>query len=198
MKAAALGFRVHTGWAAMVALAGPAASPRVIERSRIALADTDETEALQAYHLAEEAGLAEAARIVDQARRAARTVATRSIAAAVARLRADHKVERGAIVGGNSKVPGSLEAILRSHAMIHAAEGELFRTALADACAAEGVSIVEVPSNDLEAQAAAVLGLDGDRLRARIVELGAGLSSPWAQDQKESALVAWLALHRKR
>jgi len=35
----ALGFRVHTGWAALVALAGPRTSPRAIARHRIELVD---------------------------------------------------------------------------------------------------------------------------------------------------------------
>ncbi len=41
--------------------------------------------------------------------------------------------------------------------------------------------------------ASVAVGAD-DALRRRLVELGRDAGKPWAQDQKESALVAWLAL----
>lgn len=175
----------------MVVLGGPAASPRVVARVRIALADTDDTEQLQAYHRAEDLPLAEARRLVDHAHLAARTVARTSLRTALA----GRVASRAAIVGGNSRLPDELAAILRSHVVIHAAEGALFRGALADACAHCGVAAVEIPSSELEVSAKRLIGLDGSKLRARLVALGAELGSPWAADQKQAALAAWLALY---
>jgi hypothetical protein len=39
MPRATIGFRIKSGWAMAVLLAGPTANPRVVERRRIALSD---------------------------------------------------------------------------------------------------------------------------------------------------------------
>jgi hypothetical protein len=86
-----------------------------------------------------------------------------------------------------------LERILDSHAPIHAAEGELFRNALATACEANGLRVVTVPAKALYGRAAAALGLDGSALERRLAEIGKAAGRPWSQDQKESTLAAWIA-----
>jgi len=48
--ATALGFRVKTGWAAAVLLAGPADAPRVLDSRRVDLCDPAEPDARQPYH----------------------------------------------------------------------------------------------------------------------------------------------------
>src|SRR5882672_10737280 len=107
MATAAIGFSVHTGWAAMVALVGT--PPRVLARERIALAEIVETEALQIYHQAAELPLAIASARIDAAIRAAQVAARASLGAALGKL--GEPVARGAIVGGNTKLP-AVEAIL--------------------------------------------------------------------------------------
>ena len=57
---AALGFRVHSGWAAMVVLTGPPASPSLLERKRVMLIDRSSDGAAQPYHTAAELDLPEA------------------------------------------------------------------------------------------------------------------------------------------
>lgn len=47
---AALGFRAHSGWAAMVALAGALNAPLVVDRRRLELADPHRTGPMQPYH----------------------------------------------------------------------------------------------------------------------------------------------------
>src|SRR2546428_14111456 len=59
---AALGFRAHSGWAALVVVAAPSRSPAVIDRRRIALVDPGIPK--QPYHAAQKLYLKEAAQLV--------------------------------------------------------------------------------------------------------------------------------------
>jgi hypothetical protein len=53
MKPAALGVRVHSGWGALVGLAGEAGVEEVIERARIEIVDAKIPGVSQPYHFAE-------------------------------------------------------------------------------------------------------------------------------------------------
>jgi len=57
---AALGFRAHSGWAAMVALTGPADAPMLIQRGRVELADRGKSGSVQPCHAAREIELEDA------------------------------------------------------------------------------------------------------------------------------------------
>ena len=63
---AALGFRVHSGWAAAVAVAGTPARPEILERRRIDIADPALRGSAQPYHAAEKMPVAEAKRYLDR------------------------------------------------------------------------------------------------------------------------------------
>ena len=191
MTTVTLGFRAHSGWTAAVALAGPVAAPRVIDRRRLELATSHDMEVVQVYHAAAEVPLAAAAELVARATAAAQRTARASLQEWLAAIRREHRVSGAGIVRANGTLPATLAAILRAHTMIHAAEGELYRQVVVDACEAEGLPVVGVASGELYERADAVLG---GATKLKLIELGRGLGSPWAQDQKESALVAWLAL----
>ncbi len=198
-----VGFRVHTGWAAAVAVTGSASKPRVIDRRRLALATETETEKLQVYHLAAEQPYAKAEWMVDAAIAATAKATRASLAAWIETLgqvseRTDYKVERAGIVAGNTELPASLETILASHALIHAAEGELFRRAIVDACAARGIAVAPFAGKTLTDDAVQLLGLTVGALRTHLTAPGKVLGPPWGQDQKEAMLVAWLALAQRR
>ncbi len=190
---AALGFRAHTGWAASVAVG--AEGPRVVDRRRVDLAESRDVEAAEVFHLAADVALPAAGKLIERARAAARRLARAGIDAACADLAsAGHEVVAIGVVLGNGRLPDELEAILRSHPLIHTAEGELYRSALVDAGQDRGLPVTGVASKELFPRATSVLGVADDELRRRLVELGRDVGKPWAQDQKESALVAWLAL----
>ena len=82
---------------------------------------------------------------------------------------------------------------LSAHAMLHAAEGELYRDALADAADALGLPVTLVPPRDTPRLGRRVLGCDEEDLRARLTELGRPFGPPWTRDHKD-AVVAALAL----
>jgi hypothetical protein len=195
MARAALGFRAHTGWAAAVAVAGPAGAPVLVASQRIELAETRDVESAEVFHLAAEMDRAEGEQLIERARQVARRLARAAIETARAELAAaGHELVAVGVVLGGGSLPSDLAAILRSHPMIHTAEGELYRRALVDGGEACGLPVTGVAGKQIHERAAAALGLDGDAVRHALTELGKGRAKPWAQDQKESALVAWLAL----
>jgi hypothetical protein len=190
---AVLGLRAHSGWAALVAVGGTAGAPQVLDRRRIEMAD--DPEAKQPYHAAEDLPLGEAQALLDRFARVARQRAAAGLGAALADLRADGYDVVGAIVlTASGKPRPGLEAILASHALIHTADGEHFRDALAFAGKQHRVAVARIREKDLAAQAARCLGQSAPALQATVTAWGKALGPPWTQDQKLSALAAWLGL----
>jgi hypothetical protein len=194
MDRAAVGFRSHSGWATLVAVAGPAASPAVVLRRRIEL--SRETPR-QPFHAAEGLPPEEAAALIRRATGETRRLAARAIRDALEELgRGGREVSAaGLLVAAGRPLPG-LPEILASHALIHAAEGELFRAALREEGRSCGLSLLEVKEKEAFDRAASALGASVSVLKRRIDEWGRPLGPPWRQDEKLAALVAWLALVR--
>jgi hypothetical protein len=117
------------------------------------------------------------------------------VRAAVAELRArgHEAVAGGLLLAGGRPLPG-LRDVLASHALIHAAEGELFRDALRRASHRCGLRVAEVRERELEQRAARSLRRPVAELGRRLAEWGRALGPPWTLDEKRAALVAWLAL----
>ncbi|MGO8971074.1 MAG: hypothetical protein ACLQDQ_16060 [Myxococcaceae bacterium] len=194
MMDAALGFRVHTGWAAAVVLAGPAFAPRVVERRRFTLVDNKDHDSVFVYHAAAALDAAAAEQLVSAAREIAKAHAMRELAQLLSDLKASgYTVSVVGLPRGSGRPLPPLSDILRSHTVIHTAEGELFRLALAEACGRQGISITGVVSKELLQHAAQVQGLPWQSLKTRLDELGRSVGPPWAVDQKQAALAALVA-----
>src|SRR5262249_46359434 len=142
MTGVALGFRVHTGWAAAVAIAGTEATPQVVLRERVEMLGTGDGETPFVYHAAKDLAPQPADASVKNAVCRAHARARAAVGSIIGGLRArGYDVVGSAVVVSNSAVPETLEAILRSHALIHAAEGELFRRAIIEASEACDVPV---------------------------------------------------------
>ena len=190
---AALGLRAHSGWAALVAVGGGPASPEVLDRRRIEMAD--DPEAKQPYHAAEELPLAKARALLERLARQAEERAAAGLGAVLADLRADGYDVVGAIVLTASGKPlPPLESILASHALIHTADGEHFRDALAFGAQQHRLPVARIREKDLLARAATAVGRPAPDLQAAVTAWGKPLGPPWTQDQKLSALGAWTVL----
>jgi hypothetical protein len=189
---AALGFRSHSGWAALAAVAGPDAEPVVLARRRIELSRRTPR---QPFHAAEGRPFAAAEALIRRATDEAAALAERAVGEAIAELRAAayEPVVVGLLLSAGRPLPG-LRDVLASHALIHAAEGELFRDVLRQASRQHGLRVVEVRERDLEQEAARLLRRSAAELRARLAVWGKALGPPWTQDEKRAALCAWLAL----
>jgi hypothetical protein len=197
-EAAALGFRVHSGWAVAVAVTGspgnPIVLPMVLERRRIEIADAAIPGSKQPYHAAAELDIGKAEKLIGRCRESSASLAAAAINSLVARLSEKHRLVGSAILFGSGRPLPELAAILRSHALIHTAEGEFFRQVLVSA--AESCSLPVTPVKEREAwdRGAGVWRLELDALQKRIDTLGRSLGPPWRQDEKLASLAAWIAL----
>ena len=197
MNPASLGFRVHTGWAAMIAVRPPSASllPTILDRRRVEMiVGTDPQDRRFAYHAAAKLTVDAAQRFVLETEKIASSRAKDELAIAIRDLReGGYEVVASGTIVGNRPFSSPLEATLRSHSLLHAAEGELFRQAIIGASEALDVPVIRVPARELYPQAVKHLGVSIEIIRQRLAELGRSVGKPWTQDQKESLLVALLA-----
>ena len=192
---AVLGFRVHSGWASLIAVAGPLDSSTVIERCRIELADKAIRGSVQPYHAAEPLELKEAEEFIERCRDASNRLARSALKAAIDRLRTKgYRSTACGLLQSSARPLPAIASILASHALIHTAEGELFRDAVVDASAHQGLPVVKVKERDLFDRCATELRVTADDLHRRLAELGRNLGPPWRQDEKFATVVAWLAL----
>jgi len=190
---AALGFRAHSGWAALVVVAGPARSLVVIDRRRVELIAPGIPK--QPYHAAEKLDLKEAEKLVGRCADTAYRLARQALRAVLDGLRhTGHDVVGCGILLGSGRPATSLAATLASHALIHTAEGELFRGALTRASEHCGLPVMGVRERELYERSAARLRTSVGDLQLRISEMGRAIGPPWTQDQKQAALVGWLVL----
>ena len=190
-----LGLAPHSGWAAAVLLGGTPQHPQVLARERLVLCDATEPESRQPYHALAALPLPEAHRRLAHFEARARALASASVRPLAERAAAaGAPLAAAGILDASGRGRAELAAILASHALIHAAEGDHFRAALALACQSLGVSVTRLPRGQLEARAATALGRPAQQLADAVRALGAQLGAPWGADQKCAALLAWLLL----
>jgi hypothetical protein len=194
-ESSALGFRAHSGWAVVVAVAKSAGKPVVLERRRIETADAAIPGSKQPYHAAERLGFPKAETLIQTCRESSTLLAGNAVSALVAQLARDgySAVAAGILFASGRPLP-DLAKTLQSHALIHTAEGEFFREALVQASEHCSLPVTRVKEREIWDIAAAALRLDLADLQRLIVELGKSLGPPWTQDEKLAALVAWTAL----
>jgi hypothetical protein len=194
-RPAAIGFAPHSGWAAMVVLNGSAAGLQVLARSRVELIDAHDPQSKQPYHAVEFMCVEEATGRLDGYMAVARTLAQEAI-----RTQERDLQERGfqlksiGILDSASRKPSSLSSILSSHALIHAADGNHFRNALATAAELLGIQVRRIPARALHDQALDRLRLPQKKVLDTVNELALQVGPPWGADQKQAALLAWILL----
>lgn len=190
---AAFGLRAHSGWAVLVTVAGAASSPALVDRRRVELADHAPA---QPYHQAATLGdLASAAELIERARRDAQARARAAISSAIAEAETRGCNVRGAVLLASRARPlPSLSAVLASHPLLHTAEGELFRQALADACAHHHVALGRCAERDIYEETSRVLGIAPAALRGRLTTMGRSMGPPWTADHKAAFLAGWSLL----
>jgi hypothetical protein len=191
---AALGFRAHSGWAAVVVLAGSAPFPKVVDRRRIELVKLGTLGGVQPYHAARELPFVQAEQFIQGAIAAAdeaALLAIRFLAKQMSEL--DLQINTCGIVLASGRPLPSLETTLRSHPMVHTAEGELYRSAIAHGAKRCGWTCLRIPERELYRRGSAELNIPEAKLKNRIAEMGESVGSPWGADEKCATLIAWLA-----
>jgi hypothetical protein len=191
-----LGFSVHTGWAAMTAVSGDLGSAEVLERRRVTMIDSGErVHPRFVFHAARLVPPAEAQAFVEACTRLAHAGALTALEAAVARLHGQGcDAAACSIIVGNRPLTAPLESILKSHSLVHTAEGALFREAIRAASLTLGLPIVEVRAGELRVRAGDALRCSAPQLEERLANIGRLAGRPWARDQQDAALAALIAL----
>jgi hypothetical protein len=188
MRKIAIGFRVHSGWAMMVAVAGSPDRPVIVDRQRIQFSDT-----AQPYHAARDLGAIRGRVFLEECRKASNALAASALEASIKRMGGD-RVQGCAVLMGSGRVSATLEATLASHAAIHTAEGVFFREIIIHAVESCGLGVREIKEKELFELAARDFQTRVEELARGLNELGKVMGPPWTEDHKYAALAGWLAL----
>jgi hypothetical protein len=188
MPRTVLGIRVHSGWAALVAVSGrPPSAIDVAARARVVCIDPAIPGARQPYHYVERMELGDAEAHLEKCAAASGRMALAALRHAVRGLNdRDYGVTGAAILLAAGRPLPSLARILASHAFIHTAEGEFFRAVFRSAFADLGIPVTGIRERDLGA---------ATPLHDAISGMGRSLGPPWTADQKNAALAACLVLN---
>jgi hypothetical protein len=179
----------------MVVVSLEKGEPVVLCRERAHLVKVFSYTYRQPYHTAEKMPLEDARGFIAQVRAEAQTLSDRALRKVEVRLReGKYTLKRGAILLAAGRPLPELEKILAAHALIHAADGELFREAILQAGEKHGLGMLAVRERELLGRAAKVLRRKEAALLQRVTELGKPFGAPWSQDEKYATLAAWVAL----
>lgn len=194
-RRAALGFRAHSGWADLAVVGGFVRDPVVIECQRIQIADPHIRGSLQPYHAAKAMPIGKAQTFLDGCAAATQQMAETAIRETVAAMAGKRYAVTGAcLLLGSGRPTTDLAATLRSHVMIHTAEGHFFRDAIKTGCESCDVPVLGIKEKELVQHAASVLGLSTEQLQHRVAGFGKTIGPPWRHDEKLCAIAGWLAL----
>jgi hypothetical protein len=188
---------VHSGWAALVAVANNAGTVEVIERRRVAVTAPGTSGAKQPYHFAKQLELTEAERFLGTCFAASKRLAVAALRGVIAELRSrEYRVTGAAMLLASGRSLPPLSKILASHALIHSAEGEFFRDVFAKACEDLELSVSGFRERELEECVRRTFGKAATRIGQQVSTLGRSIGPPWTTDQKTAALAALIVLGR--
>jgi len=194
-RRAALGIRFHSGWAAAILVSGSADNVEVIDRRRIALCDPHIRGSKQPFHAAEPMPFGEAEVFVARCRESTEKLAAVAVDALVTTAHSRAlKIAGCGVLSASGRALPSLREIVRSHARIHAAEGDFYRDAMAGGCAATHVPVLRIRERDVLRQVSDHTQLKEAEIRDRLTTIGKRLGPPWTEDQKLATLAAWIAV----
>jgi hypothetical protein len=194
-RRAALGLRAHSGWTAAILVCGSVDDVDVVERRRIELCDPAIEGSKQPFHHAEPMAFARAEAFLGRCRKSTEALAASALAALID-CAGEHKLKLvgcGVLSASGRALP-SLKEILASHALIHAAEGEFYRDALAQAATRAKLPVTRIREREALRQAADQLRRPEAKLKEKLASLGKSLGPPWTEDQKLATLAAWILL----
>ena len=184
---AVIGASVHYGRVELVTLSAVDGGARFLDRRRVELI-ADGLPSAPYHHEALELDIGAATALVDQVRRSVAEHASAAIATMLATWR-----PRVLILPTTpyDRLPGALEAVLRSRRLTLAADGMLYRESLARAASELGMEVRRYPrETDPTALAAEAMGVDAAGVNALIARFGREAGPPWRKDHKLAAAAA--------
>ncbi len=193
-RGAAIGLRMHSGWGALVAVANDGGL-EVIERRHIVVAEEKLTGSKQPYHYAEDLGFQQAEEYIARCSAASKELASTVVRDILSQLRkSQYRVQGVAILTASGRTLPSLYKVLASHALIHMAEGEFFRSVIHRACEEAGLPVTRFRERELGEYIKKIFGRRAHQLTQRIARFGKDLGAPWTRDEKLAAIAATLVL----
>jgi hypothetical protein len=195
MEPAAIGVSVHSGWVAMVAIAGGQGAEEILLRRRVAIIDSKVAGAAQPYHCVAKKEIHTAEKHLTRCASESGRLAFEALSRLSTELQ-----ERGfmltsaAILLSSARPLPALEEILASHPLIHTAEGEFFRQVFRAAFEKLKIPVSGIRTRDLNDTAAKAFGKDASETQKRIDGMGRDLGAPWTKDEKTAALAASIVL----
>jgi hypothetical protein len=195
MKSAVIGVSVHSGWGAMVAMAGGQGMEEVLDRRRLVIIDAKVKGSAQPYHHVQEMEIRAAERHLSKCATDSTRLAVEALTPVLADLRERGlRVTASAILLSSARPLPDLEDILGSHPLIHTAEGEFFRQVFRSAFERLKIPVTGIRESDLDDSALKAFGKATPEVHKRIDGMGRTLGAPWTKDEKTAALAAAILL----
>jgi hypothetical protein len=189
-----LGFRVKSGWAAVVVLTGTAHSPQLSDVNRIELCDPRLPETRQPYHAAMGKLETDSTKVND-GERVVRSISRQSLTKLLKNYRQKgFRIMRAALVVGSQINPTN---ITNPHIRAHALEGRLFRSVVVETLQAHEIRVEVLLERDAYPSVSARLKQSSDDVRRTIQDLrrfAAAKERPWRAEEKLAALAALFAV----
>lgn len=189
---AAVGFRVKSGWAMAVLLAGKSDELRIVKCQSILLSDPRIPETKQPFHAALELpkkdGKAVTARLCKIVARAA----MQSMKSLLDEARdAGYRVRGAGLIVGSLVDPATLH---NDHMRAHGLEGQLFRTVLEEALCSANIPCGVLVEKEAYRGAGMLLDRSAEETKNVIANLGKSREGSWRAEEKLAALGAWTML----
>lgn len=189
---AALGFRVKSGWAMAVLLAGHRSAPKLVKCQPVLLSDPKIPGSKQPHHAALELPEMEGKRFTKKLRDVVASAAKKALEELLLQASAAGYVVRGAgLVVGSLVDPATLH---NDHIRAHGLEGQLFRTVLEDALREKEIPCQVLLEKTAYITASSALRKSPAVAKRTIANLGESHEGSWRAEEKLAALAAWIAL----
>lgn len=192
---AALGFRVKSGWAMAVLLAGPSNAPKLVRCQAVLLSDPKIPQSKQPHHAALDLGK-EGKAMAEKLCRVVTGAAKQAVQELLEQAVADgYGVVGAGLVVGSLVDPATLH---NEHIRAHGLEGQLFRTALEDALRERGLASRVLLEKNAYATASPTLRKSAPQAKKIVAGLGESHEGSWRAEEKLAALAAWMALNARK
>jgi len=179
----------------VIVLGGHGDAAEVLGRYRVQLCDPKIAGSKQPFHHAESMSLPRAEAFIERCKESSQALSNDTMKDMLEFTRAcGLELVGGAILAASGRALPPLRDVLASHALIHSAEGEFYRNAIACALEREKVSVSRIREREAIRRVSDATGLSETALKHRLGILGKAVGPPWTQDQKLAALAAWIIL----
>ena len=187
----AVGFAAHSGWAMAVVVGLVDGHLRVYDRRRVELISPDLPR--QAYHAAADLPAGEGRALVAIVDRSIAEHALDALSAIQTSVSEYSSLAAVGLVGHEREIP-EMTAVLASHSLMHASEGEQYRRGLSKVAVELHLPVYRMGAERLGPDIAGLVGWSSARLADEHAQVRAAIGPPWQKDHKDASAAALIAL----